>query len=145
MSTDSNMNYLTIINPYDLEESSIPHTNTPVSDIPFDEYIEFRNSDYISSGTMELSDDSNEWNNILKETGIFGKDWEDTYKLAHKNDIAEKPDILHEQLQLDKSNETNSYTALDGYLSKKPNCQNLIYNQNFCHIKNNIVHDEEIK
>lgn len=42
---------------------------TPILNMPFDEYMELPNSDYISSEVMELSDESTEWKEILDEIG----------------------------------------------------------------------------
>lgn len=57
MSSDSKMSFtnLNLIHPYDTE-----HPTTPVSNMPFDESMEFRNSDYMSSEAMEISDELEE-------------------------------------------------------------------------------------
>lgn len=55
MNTSNSSSHLSLIHPDDTE-----HPNTPISNMPFDESIEFRNSDYISSDIMELSDEMKE-------------------------------------------------------------------------------------
>ena len=48
-------NNLSVIHPDDTK-----HPTTPVLNMPFDESMELRNSDYMSSEVMEISDESNE-------------------------------------------------------------------------------------
>ena len=48
-------NNLSVIYPDDTK-----HPTTPVLNMPFDESMELRNSDYMSSEVMEISDESNE-------------------------------------------------------------------------------------
>lgn len=64
MSTDSKMNFanLNLIHPDDIE-----HPTTPVSNMPFDESMEFRNSDYMSSEAMEISDEMEECQRLERE------------------------------------------------------------------------------
>ena len=51
------------------------HPSTPVSNMPFDESMEFRNSDYISSECMEISDEQ-------KETILLEREDVDAYDKA---------------------------------------------------------------
>ena len=65
MSTDSKMSFtnnLNLINPDDTE-----HPTTPVSNMPFDESLELRNSDYMSSEAMEISDEMEECRRLERE------------------------------------------------------------------------------
>jgi hypothetical protein len=43
------------------------HPSTPVSNMPFDESIELRNSDYMSSDILEISDDNEEISQMERE------------------------------------------------------------------------------
>ena len=64
MSTDSKMNFanLNLIHPDDTENPT-----TPVLNMPFDESMEFRNSDYMSSEAIEISDEMEECQRLERE------------------------------------------------------------------------------
>ena len=67
MSDNSTMNsnnssQLSLVYPDDID-----HPLTPVSNMPFDESVEFHNSDYMSSDVMEVSDDSEELSRMERE------------------------------------------------------------------------------
>lgn len=63
MSTNSKMNSkLSLVYHEDTQ-----HPTTPVSNMPFDESIEFRNSDYILSETMDMRNEMEECRRLARE------------------------------------------------------------------------------
>jgi hypothetical protein len=112
-----------IIHPDEIERHSILHTNTPVSDMSFDEFNEFRKSDCASSTIIELNNDAIDWNKLLEETGNFGQSWN--------------------RDQFDITDETNSSGILEKDLIKRFHCQNVLYNQQSNEVENRIICDKE--
>lgn len=70
MNTSNSLSHLSLIHPDDTE-----HPNTPVSNIRFNDSIDFRDSDYISSDITELSDETKE----SEESTKFGNEDFDVY------------------------------------------------------------------
>lgn len=85
-------NNLSLIHPDTLE---CEVTTTPISNMPFDEVLEIRNSDYISSEAMELSDETTDWDKIFEEIGNKEREDEDAYDLAFQKQIMEKFNDLY--------------------------------------------------
>ena len=56
-------NRLKLIDPKYLNDY---HPTSPITNMPFDESFEFRNSDYISSDVMDISDETDDIENITQ-------------------------------------------------------------------------------
>lgn len=80
----SENNKLTLINPKELDDC---YSTSPIKNMPFDESFEFRNSDYISSDIMDISDESD---NIIEDVSRMERESNDR-EIQNKiiNDISE--------------------------------------------------------
>jgi tRNA G26 N,N-dimethylase Trm1 len=77
-------NKLTLADPKELDDNP----TSPISNMPFDESIEFNNDDYISSDVMDISDETN--NSDLENISQMERDSDDQ-EICNKiiNDISE--------------------------------------------------------
>lgn len=79
----NNSSQLSLIHPDDIDS-----TLSPVSNMPFDESLEFRNSDYMSSEAMEISDETNY---ELEHVALFIRDNES----FNNKMIREEPELFN--------------------------------------------------
>lgn len=84
----NNSNLLSLIHPDDIDYHS------QVSNMPFDESIEFTNSDYMSSEVLEISDETNDFN--FNELSHFIRDDDKSFnQVFHKKMVTENTDIFN--------------------------------------------------
>jgi len=92
----SSSDNLSIINPDCLDSSNVICTPpAPISNMSFDEAIEFRYSDYVSSDTMEVSDETDDWDKILTECSKRERERDDAYDLTFQQSLTEKFNELY--------------------------------------------------
>jgi hypothetical protein len=77
------------------------HPNSPISNMPFDELIELRNSDYISDFIED--DDNNDFTEILPPPPIPEEIGKKTYKNVYYDDAMEIEEVIKEDMKYIKN------------------------------------------
>lgn len=93
MNTSNSSSQLSLVHPDDIQ-----HPTTPISNMPFDESMELRNSDYISSEAIEISDENNDSDsvNTLEDLSRVEREIDNAYDRALQNKIVrEHPEIFN--------------------------------------------------